>query len=85
MSEEIAVRFIAANSRTIARFAYEDANRTPVAFHCDGTITLCSDVPAAMCHVLQKTPTPEAFFFAYLSPQFPKAIASARISREACR
>jgi hypothetical protein len=79
------VRLVPNHSRAIASFAYDDASRTLSAYHSDGEVTLCSNVPAAMFHVLQKTLTPEEFFLAYIASRFPCEIASARLRRQASR
>jgi hypothetical protein len=82
---ETAVRLVPIHPRATASFAYDPASRTLSAYHADGKVTLCSDVPAAMFHILQKTPTPEEFFLAYIASRFPCEIASARLKRQASR
>ena len=68
-----------AHPLTVSRFVYDPVTRLLRAYHPDGHVTLCSDVPEAMFHVLEKTRQPEDFFTSYLVSQFDSEIAAARI------
>jgi len=68
-----------AHPRTVSRFVYDPASRVLRAYHADGQVTLCSNVPEAMFHVLEKTPLPEEFFTSYIVSQFESETAATRL------
>jgi len=68
-----------AHPRTVSRFVYDPVTRLLRAYHPNGHVTLCSDVPEAMFHVLEKTRLPEEFFISYIVSQFDSEVAAACI------
>ena len=68
-----------AHPRTVSRFVYDPVTRLLRAYHPDGQVTLCSDVPEAMFHVLEKTRLPEEFFTSYIVSQFDSEVAATRV------
>jgi hypothetical protein len=68
-----------AHPRTVSRFVYDPATRLLRAYHLDGHVTLCSGVPEAMFHVLEKTPLPEEFFASYIVSQFESEVAATQV------
>jgi len=74
-----------AHPRTVVRFVYDPASRVLRAYHSDGKVTLCSDVPEAIFHVLEKTPLPEEFFASYIVSQFESQTTAAQIRSVASR
>ncbi len=71
-----------AHPRSVSRFVYDPVSRLLRAYHSDGNVTLCSDVPEAMFHVLEKTRLPEEFFRTYIVSQFDSEVAPAHVQEQ---